>query len=191
MRSVASRLPRRLTACSRAALPPSLSIHRVSAWRRDAARPLTSSSCTSSISPDNCANGGGSLQPAASAPSRAANSSAAWEGGRRAIAQAWHGAATARRIGRVQAAAARLGRLPPPLSSPMSAIGTFGTPLTPRAIRVLLLGAGELGKEVAIELQRFGVEVVRSEEHTSELQSLMRISYAVFCLKKKKNTIKC
>src|SRR3546814_20265301 len=33
-----------------------------------------------------------------------------------------------------------------------------------------------------------GVKVVgRSEEHTSELQSLMRISYAVFCLKKKKN----
>src|SRR3546814_9665685 len=29
---------------------------------------------------------------------------------------------------------------------------------------------------------------MRSEEHTSELQSLMRISYAVFCLKKKKNT---
>src|SRR3546814_3733284 len=31
---------------------------------------------------------------------------------------------------------------------------------------------------------------VRSEEHTSELQSLMRISYAVFCLKKKKLTLK-
>src|SRR3546814_2683863 len=31
--------------------------------------------------------------------------------------------------------------------------------------------------------------VSRSEEHTSELQSLMRISYAVFCLKKKKQTI--
>src|SRR3546814_4779223 len=30
------------------------------------------------------------------------------------------------------------------------------------------------------------IEVSRSEEHTSELQSLMRISYAVFCLKKKK-----
>src|SRR3546814_4779530 len=30
---------------------------------------------------------------------------------------------------------------------------------------------------------------LRSEEHTSELQSLMRISYAVFCLKKKKTTI--
>src|SRR3546814_3401986 len=32
-----------------------------------------------------------------------------------------------------------------------------------------------------------GVEIDRSEEHTSELQSLMRISYAVFCLKKKTN----
>src|SRR3546814_2527249 len=31
------------------------------------------------------------------------------------------------------------------------------------------------------------VQRARSEEHTSELQSLMRISYAVFCLKKKKN----
>src|SRR3546814_6864191 len=30
-----------------------------------------------------------------------------------------------------------------------------------------------------------GILVMRSEEHTSELQSLMRISYAVFCLKKK------
>src|SRR3546814_7634058 len=33
-----------------------------------------------------------------------------------------------------------------------------------------------------------GVRANRSEEHTSELQSLMRISYAVFCLKKKNNT---
>src|SRR3546814_1276155 len=33
---------------------------------------------------------------------------------------------------------------------------------------------------------RFVVQPDRSEEHTSELQSLMRISYAVFCLKKKK-----
>src|SRR3546814_4942115 len=32
------------------------------------------------------------------------------------------------------------------------------------------------------------IDVPRSEEHTSELQSLMRISYAVFCLKKKKDT---
>src|SRR3546814_1633483 len=32
---------------------------------------------------------------------------------------------------------------------------------------------------------------LRSEEHTSELQSLMRISYAVFCLKKKKKYLRC
>src|SRR3546814_1930228 len=36
------------------------------------------------------------------------------------------------------------------------------------------------------QLKRTIAEHVRSEEHTSELQSLMRISYAVFCLKKKK-----
>src|SRR3546814_6172378 len=35
--------------------------------------------------------------------------------------------------------------------------------------------------------ERGGDDVDRSEEHTSELQSLMRISYAVFCLKKKTN----
>src|SRR3546814_5465296 len=34
-----------------------------------------------------------------------------------------------------------------------------------------------------------GLNVDRSEEHTSELQSLMRISYAVFCLKKKNTSI--
>src|SRR3546814_7434641 len=39
---------------------------------------------------------------------------------------------------------------------------------------------------LAISHASAGLE--RSEEHTSELQSLMRISYAVFCLKKKKNT---
>src|SRR3546814_5318078 len=37
-----------------------------------------------------------------------------------------------------------------------------------------------------LPLFRRGFAGVRSEEHTSELQSLMRISYAVFCLKKKK-----
>src|SRR3546814_1240396 len=36
--------------------------------------------------------------------------------------------------------------------------------------------------------QHFVVDQERSEEHTSELQSLMRISYAVFCLKKKRDT---
>src|SRR3546814_8488778 len=40
------------------------------------------------------------------------------------------------------------------------------------------------GAAVALEIEA----AQRSEEHTSELQSLMRISYAVFCLKKKKQT---
>src|SRR3546814_4516290 len=40
----------------------------------------------------------------------------------------------------------------------------------------------------ALGLPSSGRVVLRSEEHTSELQSLMRISYAVFCLKKKRNT---
>src|SRR3546814_9894186 len=43
------------------------------------------------------------------------------------------------------------------------------------------------GKSAAVILDDYDLET-RSEEHTSELQSLMRISYAVFCLKKKKNT---
>src|SRR3546814_3120147 len=38
---------------------------------------------------------------------------------------------------------------------------------------------------LAPELPRLAILALRSEEHTSELQSLMRISYAVFCLKKK------
>lgn len=41
----------------------------------------------------------------------------------------------------------------------------FGTPLTDHALKVLLLGAGELGKEVAIELQRFAVEVIAVDRY--------------------------
>src|SRR3546814_3437393 len=42
----------------------------------------------------------------------------------------------------------------------------------------------------ALDLVDQGLCWIRSEEHTSELQSLMRISYAVFCLKKKKEIYK-
>lgn len=42
---------------------------------------------------------------------------------------------------------------------------SLGTPLTPHATRVVLLGSGELGKEVAIELQRFGVEVIACDRY--------------------------
>src|SRR3546814_7451004 len=44
--------------------------------------------------------------------------------------------------------------------------------------------------EVENTLAQHEAVLERSEEHTSELQSLMRISYAVFCLKKKNNHIK-
>src|SRR3546814_9643550 len=42
-------------------------------------------------------------------------------------------------------------------------------------------------KMAAKRIYSYYIREIRSEEHTSELQSLMRISYAVFCLKKKKN----
>src|SRR3546814_1331721 len=51
------------------------------------------------------------------------------------------------------------------------------------------------GRELQVSGKRADVitktnaSAMRSEEHTSELQSLMRISYAVFCLKKKKNKL--
>jgi phosphoribosylglycinamide formyltransferase 2 len=41
----------------------------------------------------------------------------------------------------------------------------LGTPLSPTAIRVMLLGSGELGKEVAIELQRLGCEVIAVDRY--------------------------
>src|SRR3546814_6728629 len=48
-----------------------------------------------------------------------------------------------------------------------------------------LSGDGSPRVETLIETTGLSARQVRSEEHTSELQSLMRISYAVFCLKKK------
>src|SRR3546814_9135954 len=51
-------------------------------------------------------------------------------------------------------------------------------------------GDGAVGAAVGRQHVAIGAvadHIIRSEEHTSELQSLMRISYAVFCLKKKKN----
>ncbi|HEX6550095.1 MAG TPA: formate-dependent phosphoribosylglycinamide formyltransferase [Gammaproteobacteria bacterium] len=43
----------------------------------------------------------------------------------------------------------------------------IGTPLTPNATRVMLLGSGELGKEVVIELQRFGVETIAVDRYAN------------------------
>src|SRR3546814_6328491 len=67
-----------------------------------------------------------------------------------------------------------------------------------RAGKLLLLAAEDLTDAVAkaqhvlgndgLMLLSPGAPSFKSEEHTSELQSLMRTSYAVFCLKKKKHT---
>src|SRR3546814_2925331 len=74
-------------------------------------------------------------------------------------------------------------------------VNTLGSFILSQAAAERMIGAdadeeGERGviintsSIVALEGQ---LGTARSEEHTSELQSLMRISYAVFCLKKKKN----
>src|SRR3546814_18439903 len=73
-----------------------------------------------------------------------------------------------------------------------------GCPITPPATPPRIVPATELVPTSLLVTTRSLVHSVwvratasspleRSEEHTSELQSLMRISYAVFCLKKKKN----
>jgi len=42
---------------------------------------------------------------------------------------------------------------------------SFGTPLTGSAVKVMVLGSGELGKEVVIEFQRYGVEVIAVDRY--------------------------
>src|SRR3546814_3492572 len=83
-------------------------------------------------------------------------------------------------------------------------IGVLALPVEPRRLGQRLLhhrrgidehleiAAVRLGDQPARERLQALLDrvVIRSEEHTSELQSLMRISYAVFCLKKKKKTQK-
>src|SRR3546814_4563945 len=60
-----------------------------------------------------------------------------------------------------------------------SAVATLGV------VGSAIVGARR-GPDIMQPLDQSAGRVRRSEEHTSELQSLMRISYAVFCLKKKK-----
>src|SRR3546814_2388155 len=68
-------------------------------------------------------------------------------------------------------------------------IATIGENMNVRRAAVLAVDPGVVVSYVhnaaGEGLGKIGVLVARSEEHTSELQSLMRISYAVFCLKKK------
>ncbi len=57
---------------------------------------------------------------------------------------------------------------------------SLGTPLSPSATRVLLLGSGELGKEVALELQRFGVEVIAADRYANA--PAMQVAHRSFVL---------
>src|SRR3546814_4462717 len=59
-----------------------------------------------------------------------------------------------------------------------------------RIVRQVEQRADFLDRETQLARMAHEAEPRRSEEHTSELQSLMRISYAVFCLKKKNNIYK-
>src|SRR3546814_4163439 len=63
-----------------------------------------------------------------------------------------------------------------------SIVGTF---LATLIVCIGLFGFAEGRYQMMLAGALFGGTCFRSEEHTSELQSLMRISYAVFCLKKK------
>src|SRR3546814_3730211 len=75
---------------------------------------------------------------------------------------------------------------PLPVADHTEALELLGLDLHPLCGEVAALAA-ELEHRHGV-LVLAGGTVLRSEEHTSELQSLMRISYAVFCLKKKKQT---
>ncbi|MGK0291143.1 MAG: phosphoribosylglycinamide formyltransferase 2 [bacterium] len=57
---------------------------------------------------------------------------------------------------------------------------SIGTPLSPTATKVLLCGSGELGKEVAIELQRFGVEVIAVDCY--ENAPAMQVAHRSYCI---------
>lgn len=60
---------------------------------------------------------------------------------------------------------------------------TLGTALTPNATKVMLLGAGELGKEVVIELQRLGVEVIAVDRyHNAPAQQVTHRAYTLSML---------
>src|SRR3546814_4817783 len=65
-----------------------------------------------------------------------------------------------------------------------SEVKSFIAGLPEALVNRVLRGAGRAAADVVAGEAK--ARSIRSEEHTSELQSLMRISYAVFCLKKKK-----
>src|SRR3546814_983631 len=79
----------------------------------------------------------------------------------------------------------------PPRSTRTDTLFPYTTLFRSRPARDAARGDGRLNYRLrqSYKTSRHPGLVPRSEEHTSELQSLMRISYAVFCLKKKKETL--
>src|SRR3546814_9469353 len=82
----------------------------------------------------------------------------------------------------IRAAAARSKQAPARGMSPRRSLEAIGDPTLGQVI------GGEFDEHLVAHQHADAIlaHLARSEEHTSELQSLMRISYAVFCLKKKK-----
>src|SRR3546814_7395194 len=72
-----------------------------------------------------------------------------------------------------------------PYTTLFRSAGHFGQDVPRQSLIILNEDAHGGGVHQARALGLEGTQRLRSEEHTSELQSLMRISYAVFCLKKK------
>src|SRR3546814_3422412 len=91
-----------------------------------------------------------------------------------------------RQSGRGEAAGIKRSGLYGPLATDRWRDGNIGA----HGEQVAQSGAVNRREKLRIFSLRIQIGKARSEEHTSELQSLMRISYAVFCLKKKKRSIK-
>src|SRR3546814_2846453 len=85
-------------------------------------------------------------------------------------------------------------RRPEVVAASASAVAAFAAPQAVQAFPVPDVQAQPVATmdrkpRLITRLKDLFEDVARSEEHTSELQSLMRISYAVFCLKKKKTKL--
>src|SRR5690606_12451679 len=169
---LARRRPLVVTANSRAGLPPSSCSQSTPGCRVEAARPLTSRSCMSMSTPDRPVPDSPRHPASSTSTSRAATSRRGRAGdGAACIGRSIAWRPVPRNLGAAPACAARLGA-PEPIRDSMPETDrsharsvTLGTPLSPHATRVLLLGSGELGKEVALELQRFGVEEVAADRY--------------------------
>src|SRR3546814_9028258 len=159
--------------------------------RRRAGRTGRRPACRPALRPGPCRQHG-DRRPARP---RSATASASRSAGTSPRPHAWP--ARSGRAGSVRPAA---GTRPPhrPARSPPASTWTMPQSLVQPPLFVEDAGAPQLHRRLGRTIEdadRFALETLlvelvdqRSEEHTSELQSLMRISYAVFCLQKKKTT---